>query len=737
MKKQLLSTTNGFRDGGHLNKPQKKKSKLHELEEMKIQVEQLISEEKGKKTTEEMVTKVEVSQKKNIVKTILTTVNIAMLKKLHKDNATLTSKKKELEKEKQRLEKLVSEKNEEIKQLFHTISYKDRCIKRTFSSSQILQLVEPTFLIDRNPLKFTKNYFEYQKKKREYNLQVRNVAKYPMKFITDQEGLHTTIDTDGTKKFKVNFLQVQDKHIKIGERFVKLYYLADVPAEFSELVYFKLLASPIPFHISLFVKPTPNGDILKKARRRISALEALQAQREKKGQVRDPQIDKNIEQTMRLADDITYERERALIYSFYIALEAESLQELTDLEKQFKNDAEGMELVFNTYSFGQEKAFKNLLPFAVDNVKEDMVVQSSAGSLLMPFVSKPLYDPKGIFLGTNVYHNSVVFINPFTPRNNNINIFGVSGAGKSVTSKILASRMFMQGTQIIIVDPEGEYVKLARQLGGEVIQFSRENGINPFYVYGKTDDEMLSHISTLKTFFKFFIPEETYNSATLDEILIKLYKKSKKQNFDELLKLLKGNPMREYLKVLYEGSLQGIFTSERKLELDSDFIVFDLSELKKDEKRAPAMYLLTSLLWSLVNNMGNRRRMLFIDEAHMLLTDHEVAEFYRQLVKVARKRDLGVVSITQDVEDFLDNELGKAIITNSETKILLKQSYATLGLMDKIYPMTPEEKKSLGNMRKGEVVIFREDEHIGAYIQVLPSERTLVLTQQSDNHEDN
>lgn len=732
-KKLLLQETNGITNG-HLKQEGRKKVKIKELAEMKTQIEDLIQQEQGKQLSKK-ADPIEEPQR-NVFQKLLATVNNAKVKQLENSKKHLLAKKKNLEKDKRELEQLVKERDEQVKQLFHSISDNKRQIKRTFPSSNILQLIEPTLLIDKNPFKYIGNLITYGRKKQLYKKQVRDLAKSDFKFTAEQKGLKTIIDIDDTKRFKTNFLEVQDKFVKVGERYIRLYYLADVPAEFSELVYFKLLASPIPFHISLFVKPAPNGDILKKARRRISALEALQAQREKKGLVRDSQIDRNIEQTTILAEDITYERERALIYAFYITLEASSKEELERLEKEFINETEGMEMVFNTYTYGQEKEFRNFFPYDVDNVKEDMVVQSSAGSLLMPFVTKPLYDPKGIFLGTNVYHNSVVFINPFTPRNNNVNIFGVSGAGKSVTSKILASRMFMQGTQIIIVDPEGEYVKLARQLGGEVIQFSRENGINPFYVYGKSDDEMLSHISTLKTFFKFFIPAETYNSAILDDVLITLYKKSKKQNFNELLKLLKNDPMREYLKVLYEGSLQGIFTAERKLELDNDFIVFDLSELKKDEKRAPAMYLLTSLLWSLVNNVGDRRRMLFIDEAHMLLMDRDVAEFYHQLVKVARKRDLGVVSITQDAEDFLDNELGKAIITNSETKILLKQSYATLGLMDKIYPMTDEEKKSLGNLRKGEVVIFREGEHIGAYIQVLPNERGLVLTQEAETHED-
>lgn len=118
--------------------------------------------------------------------------------------------------------------------------------------------------------------------------------------------------------------------------------------------------------------------------------------------------------------------------------------------------------------------------------------------------------------------------------------------------------------------------------------------------------------------------------------------------------------------------------------------------------------------------------MLFIDEAHKLLTDRDVATFYRGIVKQARKRNMGVVSITQDVEDFLHSDLGKAILTNSETKILLKQSYATLSLMENIFPMTNEEKQQLGNLAVGEMVLFRENEHLRADIFVLESEEELV-----------
>jgi type IV secretory pathway VirB4 component len=128
--------------------------------------------------------------------------------------------------------------------------------------------------------------------------------------------------------------------------------------------------------------------------------------------------------------------------------------------------------------------------------------------------------------------------------------------------------------------------------------------------------------------------------------------------------------------------------------------------------------------------------MLFIDEAHKLLVDKDVAVFYRELVKQARKRNVGVVSITQDVEDFLNNEYGKAIITNSETKILLKQSYATLKEIGTIYPMTDQEKEQLGHLEIGEVVLFREGEHIRLNVHVLPHEQPLVFTSPAGHEND-
>lgn len=597
-------------------------------------------------------------------------------------------------------------------------------------SNPVTLLSKPTLQKTLNPRKMLRWYKKYRKEKKEFTDAVNKARSADVHFLLEKEQAKVKVANNGTRHYKPDFLFSKSNHIEVEDKLISTYYLSDIPAYLSPYVLFKLLTSSLPFSISVFIEPTVSSSLIKKARQRVSILEMQQNDRVHKGKLRDQQLEKSIEEITSFIEELVHETEKGVIYSFYLSLQGKDKEELKKLHKELKNITDAIEFSLTRYIYSQKKAFETMLPFNQDLIKHNRILQSTAASYLIPFVTKQIHDPDGVFLGIHAYHDSLVLLNPFTVRNSNVNILGVSGAGKSVTAKVLATRLYMRGTQIIIIDPEGEYVDFAKALGGEVIQFSRENGINPFSLPTKDEGEMLDHIAVLKTFFKFFIPEDKYDSAVLDKALVQVFKK-KNATFTSFLSLLKKDPMFEYINVLQEGSLKGIFTSERELQLDNDLLVFDISPLGDTEKKAPAMYLLTSLIWQLVNKKTDRKRMLFIDEAHKLLVDRDVAIFYREMVKQARKRNLGVVSITQDVEDFLHGEFGKAILTNSETKILLKQSYATLSLMGDIFPMTDDEKQQLGSLGVGEVVLFRENEHMRVDVLVLPSEQPIVFSLKS------
>ncbi len=614
----------------------------------------------------------------------------------------------------------------EIKRLEALVTLQREELTKNFYENPLLGIHKPVFERSYNPIRFVTNLVHYNKEKQIYNKVVNESKHAEYNNIIGKEANHIHVSNNGTRQYKSEQLIEKQQYIELGDKLVATYYLADIPAYLNPYSFFKLISSSLPFTISMFIKPTVNSSLIKIARQRLSVLEMQQKERVNKGKLRDVETDKHIEETSAFLEDLVHELERGIEYRLFLSLEAKDKDELKRLHKELRNVADAMEFSFARFLYGQKKAFEATLPFNTNLFVHNRVIQSSGAAYLMPFITKQIHDPEGVFLGINAYYDSLVFLNPSSVRNSNVNILGVSGAGKSVTAKALATRLYTRGTQVIIIDPEGEYVEFAKALGGEVVQFSRKNGINPFSLRSKEEDAILDHVTILKTFFKSFIPDDTYDSAVLDQVLVSLYKNSE-PTFENFLKSLQKDPMHKYLNVLSEGSLQGIFNAKRELELTNDLIVFDISPLGDTEKKAPAMYLLTSLIWQLVNKKSDRKRMLFIDEAHKLLKDREVAIFYREMVKQARKRNLGVVSITQDVEDFLHGEFGKAIITNSETKIFLKQSYATLNLLKDIFPMTQEERQQLGNLNIGEMILFRENEHMRVDFMVLPHEEPFIF----------
>jgi len=616
----------------------------------------------------------------------------------------------------------------EIDRLEGIVSKQREAIDEKILTTPLSQLEYPKFAKTLHPVRFIKRYKKYKREVKEFKEKINKERAGQVSLQLAKEKINVKVKNKGNLQFKPEMMKNSHSYIQMGDKYVRTYYLADVPAILTNYVLFKLVTSPLPFSLSIYFELSDTTELIKQARQHLSALESKQGRRMESGKLRDPHVDKGMEETGQFIEELVHEVEKGVLYSFYLTLEADTKEELLRLHKELKNETDAMEFVLNTYIFSQKKAYETMLPFNQEQIKrKDHLLSSTMVSYLMPFVTKQIYDPDGIFLGINAYHDSLVFLNPFTSRNNNVNILGVSGAGKSVTAKVLATRLYARGTQIIIIDPEGEYVDFAKSLGGEVIQFSRENGINPFRLTTTTTEEVLNHILMLKTFFKNFIPQDKYDGAILDDALVSLYEKGT-PDFPGLLKSLEKSAMYDYLRVLNTGSLKGIFNSQREIELTNELLVFDISTLGNTEAKTPAMYLLTSLIWQIVNQATDRKRMLFIDEAHNLLVDEEVAIFYRKIVKDARKRQLGVVSITQDVEDFLDHELGKAIINNSETKILLKQPYAALDLMKNIFPMSDEERAQLGNLGVGEAVMFRENEHIRFDVMVLPSEEKFVFS---------
>jgi ABC-type dipeptide/oligopeptide/nickel transport system ATPase component len=592
-------------------------------------------------------------------------------------------------------------------------------------NSKFKLLEKPIFIKDKNVFKTINNFIQYQKDKNSFSEIVNEYIKIESKNRNSE-----------IKKYNFESIKEKDRCLEISDKFVRIYYLSDLPHFVFAKNLFKLINLPLPMVLSYHIRGSNKGAMIKAARQRMSVLESFQNEKSKKGKTQDHEVAREIEEVGIFIDNLIHDYEKCFLVSVYTAIIADTKKELIEYDQKFQDETQDIEFTFNTYSYEQRKAYQSIMPLNQNIIKEEHLLQTSAVVNILPFLTRNLNDPSGIFFGVSHYNNSLLLIDLFKARNANMNIFGTSGSGKSVIAKLIITRLALRGIQNIIIDPEGEYCNLTNALGGQVIKFNRKNGIDPFSINLQNTDEIKDFIAVLKQFFAFFIQPARLDLAKLDRLLMKTYEGYDRPSFDKFLRILKQeasidsqiNFVDDILQ-LSEGSLGGLFNNYNKIDLNADIICFDLSNLNTDDKKVPATYLLGNIINKLIEK-GDRRRMIYIDEAHKLLINEATTSFYIDLVKTARKRKVGVVSITQNPEDFKESNNSKTIITQAETTILLKQATASINYINRfnLFQITDRECIDLSSFAIGEALFIREKEHI--YVDIFPfsSEKPLVFT---------
>jgi len=319
-------------------------------------------------------------------------------------------------------------------------------------------------------------------------------------------------------------------------------------------------------------------------------------------------------------------------------------------------------------------------------------------------------------------------------------VFAKAGAGKSFATKLEILRSLMMGTEVIVVDPENEYEKLAESVEGTMIKISldSDNHINPFDIPVVPEDEepgdvLKSHIVNLTGLIKLMLGEITpEEDAILDRGLNETYASrdiAPDKDFsgvqapllEDLETVLRGidgaSGLAERLYRFTKGSYSGFTNMPTNIDIKNRLIVFSIRDLE-DELRPIAMYMILGFVWNVVR-AELKKRIMIVDEAWWMMKYPDSASFLFGLAKRSRKYYLGISTITQDVEDFLNSPYGKPIITNSSLQLLLKQAPATIDITAKAFNLTDVEKNYLLEAAVGEGLFIAGLKQ--AAIQIIPS----------------
>jgi type IV secretory pathway VirB4 component len=351
-------------------------------------------------------------------------------------------------------------------------------------------------------------------------------------------------------------------------------------------------------------------------------------------------------------------------------------------------------------------------------------------------MSSELVQESGILYGVNKSNNSLVILDRYSLNNANSIIFAQSGSGKSYATKVEILRQLMQETSVIVIDPEREYKQLSESVEGTYIKLSARSKekINPFDLATSqhSREDLSEHAQDLMEVISLMVdgmsPRE---KAAVDKAILAVYGSVKKrmpllEDLYSQLQKQSQTKLCERLEKYISGSLAQVFNSQTNIKLNNRLIVFDIKDLPESLRQIMMM-----IISNFVSNQVKafpQKRLLVIDEGWLLLQYEESARFVAGLVRRARKYYLGVSIISQQANDFLKNEYGRAIASQSSLRILMKQDTTTIKNVVTEFNLSEYEENFLLTCDKGEALIIADQHHVAVKIVASEKEHPLITT---------
>ncbi|MFZ3172465.1 MAG: ATP-binding protein [Carboxydocellales bacterium] len=438
---------------------------------------------------------------------------------------------------------------------------------------------------------------------------------------------------------------------------------------------------------------------------------------------------------------------------FYIGVEGLSIEELERETVNVEAELHAAGMLSKRAMWQPVEAFKSLLPLGTDYLQNHHTFTTEALSSLNPFGTPSLFADEGIVLGLDAFSGALLMVDPIRLQNSNINILAMSGAGKTFFIKMFLAREYtVYRTKVIIIDPEDEYAPLTRQLGGETIRlsFDSPHRINPFDlvvdqevqgvkvvqgvqregVLGRKLDwlmglyrVMLGPLSPAEKGLLERVTEQAYASKGIDHSTASMYREG---NFSQGETIAFGKQLREMptladvqtILALEPGAerladgfwrwVQGsvnFFNCQTNVRLDSDFTTFVIKDMVNEEIKTAAAYVITGFCWSVLAKRGKVTTRIIIDEAHLLMKYQETGEMMEKFARQCRKYGAGLVTVSQNIEEFLSSPSGRAVATNSAIQVLFRQHDAAINLVAQQFKLTEFELDYLRGLSRGECLL--------------------------------
>jgi len=544
---------------------------------------------------------------------------------------------------------------------------------------------------------------------------------------------------------------VASDHLKLGKRFAKSFFIFSYPRYLSTAWFSPIINLDTPMDIGFHVYPIETGQVLKQLRKRVTEVQAEIMEREEKGLIRDPALETAYRDIEELRDRLQTAQERMFKFGLYLTVYGDDLKTIREVETTLRSILEARLIYIKPALYQQKEGFNSTSPYGLDQLAVHTPMNTGPLSSTFPFVSFDLSSNEGILYGINRHNNSLILFDRFSLENGNMILFAKSGSGKSYAVKLEILRSLMLGVDIIVLDPENEYQFLSDSVGGSFFNMSlaSPSHINPFDLPTPREDEKpedvlrsntINLVGLLRIMLGGLTAEE---DAIIDRALTETYAAKDitpatnpsdwqeriplMSDFEQVLDSMEGaESLVRRVRKFTKGTFAQFFNQPTNISMDKPFVVFGIRDME-DELRPIAMFIIMRYIWNEVRS-ELKKRILVVDEAWWIMRTEDGASFLFGICKRARKYWLGVTTITQDVGDFMKSSYGQPIITNSSLQLLMKQSPATMDVVQKTFNLTEEEKYLLIEAEVGEGIFFAGQKHVAIKVVASYTEDQFITT---------
>ena len=550
---------------------------------------------------------------------------------------------------------------------------------------------------------------------------------------------------------KPSYVENEFDCIKVNNQLNRIITAVGYPRIIREGWLNAIVSSEGDFDLSMFIEPASIEFVLTQLNRELVKQRCDMMMAEQKGIV-NPSLKVQYDDTYNTLARLQAGEEKLFNFSLYVNARAQTKEKLELLSRKIESELNSIMVIPKTPYMKMQPAMQSILPLGQDKLRIQRNIPSNALAACFPFTSSFLnMQDGGIMFGLNRDNNIPIILDVYKMQNYNGLVLGTSGGGKSFFVKLYILRSLLRNVKTMIIDPQGEYVELCKTYGGQLVEISQESKtiINPLDLLDRDfGDKMLS----LMDLFKIMCGDlSEVQKNILDRALIKVYaekgikpkqpKTWKKQPpiLRDLYKALKEekkhasrierttyDALLNRLHIYAEGSFS-FMNKQTNLDLGRKLICFNIVNMPAQVKPV-MMYLILDFVHKKIQQ-DRERKLLVIDEAWTLLRYGEHAQYLFEIIKTARKFGLGMVILTQEVNDLLTSKrAGTAILANTAWKLLLKQEPTVIREVVEKFNLNREEQNFILTADTGEGMLLAMNDHIPLRVTASEKEYEVITT---------